>query len=218
MRSKILKEIGKIPTASLSDALDNLGIRGFMDCAIKSQVGDVKLAGFAITVKDVLSEKKIAPIEALEAIEKAQRGDVFVRSIEDASKEEASNIALFGGIMALGSKMKGLAGAIIDGGVRDVIEYKEIGFPVFSRSVVPSTSVGRTEVVGVNVPINCGGVIVNPGDLIVADSDGVVVIPKEKLEAVIEAAKRIDEFEKRVVEELERGTSLRESVKKYSRI
>lgn len=218
MRSKILREIEGIPTASLSDALDSLGIKGFMNHTIKPRVNNVRIVGFAVTVKDIISDKGEPPMKALEAIEKAQEGDVFVRAIEGASQEEASNIALFGGIMALGSKMKGLTGAVIDGGVRDVIEYRELGFPVFSRSVIPSTSVGRTEVVGVNVPVKCGDVMVNPGDVIVGDSDGVIVIPRGKLEAVIETAKRIDELEVKVAEELKKGASLTEAVKKHSRI
>jgi len=218
MKSEILKELEKIPTASLSDALDSLGIRGFMDHGIKPRISGVRMVGFAVTVKDALSKRKVAPMEALEAIEKAQEGNVFVRAIEGAGEDEASNIALFGGIMALGSKKKGLAGAVINGGARDVIECKELDFQVFSRGVVPSTSVGRTEVVGVNVTVKCGGVTVNPGDIVVGDSDGVVVIPKEKLEIVLKTAKEIDERESRISEELKRGKPLTESVKKHSRI
>jgi regulator of RNase E activity RraA len=215
---KLVEEIKRIPTASVSDALDNLGIEGFMSHAIKSRTTDARIVGFATTVRDELTREKISPMKALEAIENAQKGDMLVRAIEGAGDETASDIALFGGIMALGSSMKGLAGAVIDGGARDMLECKELNFPVFSRSVVPTTSVGRTKVTDVNVPVKCGGVRVNPRDLIVCDMDGVLVVPKEKLEVVIEEAKKIDDLEGRVSEELRRGVALTTSVKKYSRI
>jgi len=214
---KLPEELYKTPTASLSDALDALGIRGFMNHDIKPCVKDLKMVGRAVTVKDVLSNKKSLLLQALEVIEDAKPGDVYVRAIEGGG-EESANIALFGGLMALGSKMKGLAGAVIDAGARDITEYEEMGFPVFSKSVIPSTSLGRTEIVGVNVPVRCGGVLVNPGDVIVGDNDGVVVIPKDKLEKVLELAKGMDEKEGKMTKELKQGRSLLETVKKYSRI
>ncbi|NWF86766.1 RraA family protein [Candidatus Bathyarchaeota archaeon] len=218
MRRELLEELWRIPTASLSDALDNLGIRGFMDYDIKLRTADAKIVGFAVTIKDVPSEKKAAPLKALEAIDNAKKGDILVRAIENAEKTEICNIGLFGGIMALGCKKKGLAGAVIEGGVRDISECYELKFPVFARSVVPTTSVGRTEVVGVNVPVKCGGVIVEPDDVIVGDLDGVVVIPKEKLNSVVEAARKIDELEKNVAADLMKKAPLTETVKKHSRI
>ncbi|MEM3578104.1 MAG: RraA family protein [Candidatus Bathyarchaeia archaeon] len=218
MESKLLKELWKIPTASLSDALDSIGVRGFMDYRIKPRTVESKVVGQAITVKDKISNKKATPIKALEAIEAAEKGWVLVRVIEDANIEDASNIALFGGIMASAAKAKGLGGAVLDGGLRDVSECKSLGFPVFSRSAVPTNSVGRTEVVDVNVPIICGGVLVNPGDIIVGDADGVVVIPKEKLEEVVHRALKIEDVEKRMAADLGKGASVLETVKKYSRM
>jgi|YelNatPaOPRAMG01_1025707.scaffolds.fasta_scaffold08340_5 4-hydroxy-4-methyl-2-oxoglutarate aldolase len=218
MENKLLKEIWKIPTASLSDALDNIGIRGFMDYQIKPRTCEQKIVGRAITVKDKISKKKATPIKALEAIEGAEKGCVLVRVIENANVEEASNIALFGGIMASAAKAKGLGGAVLDGGLRDVNECKSLGFPVFSRSAVPTNSVGRTEVVEVNVPIVCGGVLVNPGDIIVGDTDGVVVIPSGKLKEVVQQALKIEDVEKKMAAALSKGASVLETVKKYSRM
>ncbi|MEM1589144.1 MAG: RraA family protein [Candidatus Bathyarchaeia archaeon] len=214
----IIKKILEIPTASLSDALDDVGIRGFMDHSIKLRTCDVKIVGPAVTVKDRIANRKVTPIKALEVIENAPLGAVLVRSIEDVSGDEAANIALFGGVMAQASKVKGLSGAVLDGGLRDLAECKTLAFPVFSRSVTPSTSVGRTEVVGVNVPIVCGGVLVKPGDIIVGDLDGVVVIPKEKLREVVERALKIEETEKKMTAELTKSTSILSVIKKYSRL
>jgi len=217
-QDKLLQKILEIPTASLSDALDSIGVRGFMDYSIKPRTCDVKVVGPAITIKDRLSSRKVTPIKALEAIENAQKGAILVRSIENVSCNEASNIALFGGIMAYASKVKGLSGAVLDGGFRDLAECKVLAFPVFSRSVVPTNSVGRTEVVEINVPIICGGVLVRPGDIVVGDADGVVVIPREKLEEVVERALKIEETEKKIAAELPKSTSILDIVKKHSRL
>lgn len=214
----LFQKILEIPTASLCDALDAIGIRGYMDYSIKLRTCDVKVVGPAVTVKDRLSDRKVTPIKALEAIENAPKGAVIVRSIEDVSMDEASNIALFGGIMAYASKVKGLSGAVLDGGFRDLAECKMLSFPVFSKSVIPTNSVGRTEVVDVNVPIVCGGVLVKPGDIIVGDADGVVVIPKEKLKEVLETALKIEEAEKKITTELSKSTSILNVIKKYSRL
>ena len=218
MKSSIRKKIVSIPTASLSDALDRLRIVSSMDHAIKSRTIDAKIVGPAVTIKDRLSQDENPPSKALEAIESAQKGCVLVRAIENVGQDEASNIGLFGGIMGLGSKMKGLSGAVIDAGTRDIIECKEIGFPVFSRSVVPTTSIGRTEVVAINVPLKCGGIVVKPGDIVVGDLDGGVVIPEDKLCAVLEIAMEIDMRERKVSMELKKGTPVTKAVSKFSRI
>jgi len=214
---KLLEELYKVPTASLSDALDAVGFEGFMSHEIRPRVGNVKIVGCAITVKHVLSERKTSPLEALKAIDRASPGDIFVSAIDEAN-EKAADIALIGGLMALGAKNRGLTGAVIDGGIRDVAECVRLRFPVYSRSIVPSTTEGRTEVAGVNVPMVCGGVSVHSGDVIVGDDDGVVVIPRGKLRQVVEIAGEMEEAEKKAAEDLRLGRPLLETVKKYSRI
>jgi len=210
----LLKELHKIPTASLCDALDKIGFTGFMSHEIKPIIDDIKIVGPAVTIKDVLSEKAESPMLALEAIDRAEPGDVIVRGVEGNAKD----IALCGGLMATAAKVKGLSGAVLDGGTRDVAEIREVRFQVFSRSIVPSTSIGRTRVVDINVPVHCGGVSVSPGDVIVGDADGVVVIPKEKLETTIKIALEMDRIEKEEAKELKQGKSLVKTIKKYARV
>ncbi|MGQ9656171.1 MAG: RraA family protein, partial [Thermodesulfobacteriota bacterium] len=101
--------------------------------------------------------------------------------------------------MATACKARGLAGAVIDGAARDVDEIEALEFPVFSRSITPATSVGRYVSVGKNIPVQCAGVTVNPGDLIVGGSDGVVVVPRDKAAQVLEIAQKIDEKEAQMV-------------------
>src|SRR5579872_1102184 len=82
------------------------------------------------------------------------------------------------------------SGAIIDGGVRDLPQLRKINFPVFATGVVPSTSVGHYRFAGANIPVVCDGVTVNPDDIVVADSDGVVVVPHAKAQSVLALAEQ----------------------------
>ena len=130
-----------------------------------------------------------------------------------------TNVAVWGGLMTAGAEVNGHAGAILDGGVRDVTEIRrDSGFQVFSRSVSPSTTVGRFKTISSNVPVVCGGVTVNPGDLVVGDLDGVVVVPKEHVEAVLKMATDIEVREAEQARLIRETKSLREGLAKYGRI
>ncbi len=204
----------RTPTSSLSDALDQLGVTGFMSYEIKPMSACKRIVGPAITIKDAISNTPEPPLLALEAIDLAKEGDIIVRAVDHDSK----NIGLWGGLMATAAKRKGVQGAIVDGGIRDIDEIAELRFQIFARSVVPSTSLRRTRVEAINVPVICGGVRVRPGDLVVGDSDGVVVVPLEHVEEVTKRATEIDEIEKLEAQELRRGAKFVDTVKKFSRL
>ncbi|MEM2896139.1 MAG: RraA family protein [Candidatus Bathyarchaeia archaeon] len=210
-----LKELEKIPTASLSDALDKKGIKGYLSHEIKPIFDTKRIVGPAVTIKDTLTKEILTPFLALEAIDEAKPGDIIVRTIENG---DARDIALWGGLMSLAARNKGVRGVVLDGGVRDVLEAKAMAFPVFAKSVTPVTSVGRTKVLEYNSPITIDGVTINPGDIVVGDSDGVVVIPIGLVEDVIALAKEIDSLEKKESEELKKGKSMVEVIKKYARV
>jgi regulator of RNase E activity RraA len=213
--NKYLKELEKIPTASLSDALDKKGIKGYLSHEVKPIFDIKRIVGRAVTIKDKLTKEVITPLLALEAIDKAQPGDIIVRTVENGN---AKDIALWGGLMSLAAKKRGIKGAVLNGGVRDVLEAKAISFPIFAKSITPATSVGRTKVVEFNSSIMIDDVTINPGDIIVGDSDGVVVIPISLLEDVIALAKEIDSLEKQESKELKKGKSIVEVIKKYARV
>src|SRR5207237_289328 len=99
--------------------------------------------------------------------------------------EDGVNIAGMGGLMGTAMSSRGYSGAVIDGGVRDLGQLRKIGFPVFALGVVPSTSVHHYRFAGSNVPLVCDGVDVQPGDIISADNDGVVVVPRARAEEVL---------------------------------
>lgn len=210
-----IRDLRAIPTASLSDALNQIGINGTLNVHFNRVLEGIRIVGPAVTVLDKYSSRRVPPIEAIEAIDNAERGSILVRAIEGS---EACDIALFGGLMALSSKVRGLEGAVMCGAIRDFREIKDMGFQVFYRFLSPNTSIGRTEVKAVNVPIEYGGVRINPGDIVVGDDDGIVIIPRDRLAEVVERAKHIDELERREAEEIRRGRPFSQVIREYSRV
>jgi regulator of RNase E activity RraA len=211
----IINGFRKVSTASVSDAVDKIAkTRGFMDPAIKPRINDQKFVGPAVTVLEGPTTEALPPKHALDAIDESTAGSVIVIAINGET-----HVAVWGGLMTAGAEVNGLAGAVLDGGVRDVAEIRrDSGFQVFARSVCPSTTVGRFKTVASNVPVICGGVLVNPGDLIVADLDGVVVVPKEHVDEVLKMATEIEVREAEQARLIRETKSLREGLAKYGRI
>jgi regulator of RNase E activity RraA len=111
-----------------------------------------------------------------------------------------------------------MAGVIIDGGLRDVAEVRGLGLPAYSRSVVPSSSVGRWATVGNNMPVRCAGVMIKPGDIIVAGEDGVVRVPSERAQEVLKRSQEIDDRETRMVPFIKQQRSLTKAIQVFNRI
>lgn len=205
-----------VSTASVADAVELVtGKRGYMEHSIKNRINEQKIVGPAVTVKEVPTEEKVGPVHAQEAIDTSPEGSIIVIGLSDHSPD----VAVWGGLMTAGAVVNNLAGAVLDAGVRDVTEIRrDFGFPVYARSVSPGTTVGRYKTEALNVPVECGGVVVNPGDLIVADLDGVVVVPKEHVGTVLEKALEIEEREAEQARIIREVKSLREGIAKYGRI
>ncbi len=205
-----------VEVASVADAMEQLyGAKAYMDHRFRP-IEPAKFAGPAVTVSLVRDENKegsklLQPM--LDAIDAAPEGSVYVMVLEDGA-----DYAGIGGLMSTAMKYRGLAGAVVEGGVRDTPQIRRLGFPVFSTGVVPSTTVGHYKVAGVNVPVRCGGVEVRPGDIVSADSDGIVVIPKDKAAEVLKRAQQMDETEHSMYPYIEKYRSIAEAVKKFGRI
>jgi regulator of RNase E activity RraA len=135
-----------------------------------------------------------------EIIDSCEKGEVIVI---DAGGYMSCDV--WGGLTSTAAKVRGLAGAVVDGAVRDVSEIRELEFPVFAKGIVPASPTGRLQIMAHNITITCGGVLVNPGDIILGDDDGVVVIPKEKAEKVLELTKSLSQAEKKVKDAILRG-------------
>jgi regulator of RNase E activity RraA len=149
----------------------------------------------------------------LSAIDAGGKDSVYVMSIEDGV-----NIAGMGGLMGTAMSARGFTGAVIDGGVRDVAYLKKIGFPVYATGIVPSTSVGHYRFAGSNIALTIDGVPVRAGDIITADQDGVVVVPREEATKVLALARQLDFKEHSMYAYIEQLGSIVEAVKKFGRL
>lgn len=171
----IVKKLGAFPVSILCDAL---GHRGVMDAGIEPILPNATMAGQALTVATRPADNLFAHV----ALKLAGPGDVIVI---DAKGDQSC--AIWGDLMARHAIAKGVAGLIVDGPVRDRAELIELNWPVYSRGVNPRgpEKDGPGEV---NSPIACGGVPINPGDIIIGDGDGIIAIPQDMAEAAIELA------------------------------
>ncbi len=149
----------------------------------------------------------------LEAIDRAPAGSVYVMKLEGGE-----DIAGIGGLMATAMKVRGLAGAVIDAAVRDLPQIRKIQFPVYSTGVAPSTSVNHYRFAGANIPIECAGATVRANDIIVADEDGVVVVPREHAAEILKRSQELDDTEHRTLPLIEKLRSITEAVKRLGRI
>jgi regulator of RNase E activity RraA len=113
---------------------------------------------------------------------------------------------------------RNFSGAVIDGGVRDVAYLRKIGFPVFALGVVPSTSVGHYRFAGANIPVTCDGVAVSAGDIVAADADGVVAVPRAAAGEVLKVAQDMDFKEHSMDATIEKLKSIVEAVKQFGRL
>ena len=205
----------EVATASVADAVDKVaGRTGFLPESIKPRINEKKIVGPAVTVLEGPSAEFVPPQHALDAIDEAEAGSVIVISTNGQAE-----VALWGGLMAAGAVANKHEAAVLDGGVRDIVEIKrDFDFPVFSRVVSPGTTLGRIKTIASNVEVAMGTVIVNPGDIIVGDVDGVVCVPREHAEEVLEMSRDIDAREAEQARLIIESGSLREGLAKYGRI
>jgi len=204
-----------VEAASVSDAIEQLlHQKSYMSHRMQA-IFPTKFAGSALTVKLVKQENNDpeALTGMLQAIDTGAPGSVYVMQVENGA-----DIAGIGGLMGTAMFARGFAGAVIDGGVRDLPQLKRIGFPVYSTGSVPSTSVHHYRFGGSNVPIECDGVKVMANDIIVADQDGVVVVPREHAAEVLIRAQQLDLSEHSMYPVIEKLHSIVEAVKQFNRI
>ncbi len=180
--SELIAQFRHVEVASVSNVIEQItGKRMYMTHHMQP-IFTSKFAGFARTVqlkKDEGNQDPGALSGMLDAIDQGSTDWVDVMAVEDGE-----DIAGMGGLMGTAMAARGYAGAVIDGGVRDVAHLRKIGFPVFATGVVPSTSVHHDCFAGAQVPLVCNGVPVSAGDIVVADSDGVVVVPRAQAQPV----------------------------------
>ncbi len=215
VRKELVEAFRKIPTGTLSDAVDQLDLKGFMT-GVAPIVPGVKMVGPAVTVRFEHIYRKDYELAGgehlLRAIDESPPGSVVVLG------SEVKDLGTWGGLLSTASHAHGLAGAVLDQAARDVSEIRELGFPVFAAAVNPSSYVFRLKTVGLNEPIECAGVHVAPGDVVVGDDDGVVVIPHERAEEVLKISLEMEEGEAAMMKALRAGRSIIRSLEEIGRI
>jgi regulator of RNase E activity RraA len=208
----------KTYAASVSDAVELVtGKRGFMSHDMRPVVHG-SLVGRAVTslVKPASPENSTPTLStkhSVEMIDNAKPGEVGVIVMENGL-----DVAAIGNLMGTAAKTRGMAGMVLDGGVRDIADLRAMRLTVYARSVVPSTAVGRYATVARNIPVECAGVTVRPGDIIVADEDGVVVVPQERADEVLLRALEIDEREKKMYPLIRKYKGLQKAIETFNRI
>ncbi|WP_455370086.1 RraA family protein [[Eubacterium] cellulosolvens] len=206
---KLIEELKRFDTAKISDILDDRGFKVSMSSGIKPLWEGLKICGPAVTVEAIPSTSPNTGPALFEAIDSCDRGDILVIGVgEDTSCDS------WGGLVTLCALKRGIAGVVTDGPARDFKEIKECGFPVFSFGLIPASPKGRRIYTGYNKPIICGGVPINPQDIILGDDDGVVVIPREKVDSVIKIANEVEKAEKAIIEDIQKGLPSKEALTK----
>ncbi len=181
----------RLDACALSDALDRLKLAGVVT-GLAQHSGEKRIAGRVITVKLGVGQSQAGPPRHLctTAIELGGNDDVIV--IEQRSGVEAGS---WGGLLSVGAKVRGIAGVVVDGPVRDIDQSREIGFPVFARALTSYTARARIVELGTNVPVTIGEVSVAAGDYVLADRSAAIFIASADIERVLAAAEEIGQRE-----------------------
>lgn len=207
MQDNNLERAKRLDTATLSDALDRLGING--QChRIQPRSHDFRMTGRAWTIQYGPAGLPAGTVG--DFIDDVPPGSVLV--LDNRGREDAT---VWGDILTEIAHKKGIAGTVIDGINRDVALCLELGYPIYSRASWMRTGKDRVQVEATQVPVSIGGVRVAPGDLLRGDADGVVAIPQEHEEAVLKAAETIHQAEEAIRDEVRQGASLREARDKH---
>lgn len=211
--SNRVAQLRALDCCAVSDALDKLGMPGWVDGVRRITTG-LRVAGTVITVRLESVTQQASPSVAppaetqvrhlgATAIEVAKQGDVIV-----VSHPGGIHAGTWGGILSLGAHLKGIAGVVSDGLVRDIDEASALDFPIWGAGTTARTARGRLTETGTNVPIKLGELTVNAGDYIIADGSGVVLVPAPYIDRVLEIAMQIAGKEAAMAARLRAGDAI----------
>lgn len=203
--------------AAVCDILDDLGHRNqAMHHRLRPLLPNIEACGFvgrARTLRwmetDYIVEEDPYGLE-IDFMDSLGKGDVVIHSTDSSGTN-----APWGELMTTVAQYHGAAGCVADSQIRDTVQIIKMGFPVYYTGIRPLDSKGRARVMGYDLPVRCGDVLVYPGDLVFADYDGIVVIPKDAVQAVLKLAQEKMEKESVTRQELLKGRTLREVYDQY---
>jgi len=201
-------------SSTVSDVLDGMGIAGTVPASdLKPTLLNKQVVGTAVTVRNAAlpgaplanAQKQEWHMAEVLAIAAASPGDVLLI-------EGVRHVSNMGGLMATIADHQQLAGAVVDGAVRDVEHSRTLGFPVWSTDISPITGKWRIITRELNGPVNIAGVSVSPGDLVIADETGVCFVPRAVVEQVLQKCEEIALLEDRVVNDLKNGSTVEDFI------
>ncbi len=210
----------KVDTATVADVLDAFGLpnQGLASQFAPFPAGAGRMGGWAYTIRGKMTRYSASgDPQKMQAVDGLGRGELAVWS------GEGTGVCFFGELIALGMKRRGCAGALVDGGIRDIEWIAKQRFPVYARYRTPVQSIGRWKVTAWQVPVTLPGatskrVKVTPGDFVLADADGVIVVPAGLAAEVLTEAERLTKKEARIRRELDRGASLEDVLRKHGHV
>jgi len=216
----VRKRYLNVDTATVADVLDTLGLpnQGLAPEFAPYPPSAGKMAGWAYTIRGKMARYAASgDFRKMKAVDGVGKGEVTVWS------GKGSGVCFFGELIALGMKRRGCAGALVDGGIRDIRWIARQRFPVYARYRTPVQSIGRWKVTACQVPVDMPGatsksVKVSPGDFVLADVDGVIVVPGKVAAKVLAESERLTKKEIRIRRELDRGATLEDVLAKYGHV
>jgi len=219
-REALRRRYLEVDTATVADVLDALGLpdQGLAPQFAPYPANAARMGGWAYTIRGKMTRYAgSGDPRKMKAVDGLGRGELAVWS------GEGRGVCFFGELIALGMKRRGCAGALVDGGIRDISWIAKQRFPVYARYRTPVQSIGRWKVTDWQVPVDMPGatrkrVKVRPGDFVLADIDGVIVIPERVAATVLAEAERLTKKEIRIRRELDRGATLADVLKKYGHV
>lgn len=211
----LLDAFRHVEVASVSDAIEQLTGQHMYLSHRFQPLFTTRFTGYALTVRLEKAENHDphSVDGMLAAIDHGDKNSVYVMSIQDGA-----DFAGMGGLMGTAMQAREFSGAVIDGAVRDTAYLRKIGFPVYATGIAPSTLVGHYKCTGSEVPVVIDGVTIHPGDIITADSDGVVIVPGSRASAVLTLAQQLDFKEHSMYPLIEKSKSIEAAVKQFGRL
>jgi len=182
-------------TPGISDVSNRLNA---MSSEIKPLFPGIRAVGVALTVKTITSDMA----SLIKALDMIQSGDMIV-----VDTHNSKNTAFWGELVCMEAQRKGAAGIILDSAVRDVVELREMKFPVLCQGIAPNVA-SNIGFGYINVPVQCGGAAINPGDIVVVDDNGVVIVPREKAESILQKARKFLENEVKIIDRVKAGEGM----------
>jgi regulator of RNase E activity RraA len=219
-REAIRQRYLAVDTSNVADVLDTMGLpdQGLSPEFAPYPAHAAKLAGWAYTIRGQMTPYPLGgDAQKMEACQGLAAGDISVWS------GDGHGICYFGELIAIGMKERGCVGALVDGGIRDIRWIGEQGFSVFARYRTPVQSIGRWKVTGCQIPVSLRGattayVAVDPGDFILADEDGAIVIPARVVAPVLDEAERLTRKEVEIRAALSAGMSLADALARFGHV